>query len=84
MHHFVRMTAASFLCKDLLLHWRLGQDWFWDTLCDADLAINAAYWQNMGSSGIEQMRCASAEASGARPPRGHSRREPAGVHPPAV
>lgn len=42
MHHFVRMTVASFLCKDLLLHWRLGQDWFWDTLCDADLAINAA------------------------------------------
>ncbi len=42
MHNRVRMIAASFLVKHLLLPWQEGERWFWDTLVDADLATNAA------------------------------------------
>jgi deoxyribodipyrimidine photo-lyase len=45
MHNRVRMIAASFLVKNLLHDWRLGERWFWDTLVDADLASNALNWQ---------------------------------------
>ena len=53
MHNRVRMIAASFLVKHLLMDWRLGQAWFWDTLVDADLANNAASWQWVAGSGAE-------------------------------
>ncbi len=53
MHNRVRMIAASFLIKDLLVHWRHGEDWFWDTLVDADLANNAAGWQWVAGSGAD-------------------------------
>ena len=53
MHNRVRMIAASFLVKDLLLDWRSGEDWFWDTLVDADLANNAASWQWVAGSGAD-------------------------------
>jgi len=53
MHNRVRMIVASFLVKDLLLPWRLGEDWFWDTLVDADLASNAASWQWVAGSGAD-------------------------------
>ena len=53
MHNRVRMIAASFLIKDLLVHWRRGEDWFWDTLVDADLANNAASWQWVAGSGAD-------------------------------
>jgi deoxyribodipyrimidine photo-lyase len=53
MHNRVRMIAASFLVKDLLIDWRRGQDWFWDTLVDADLANNAAGWQWVAGSGAD-------------------------------
>ena len=36
MHNRVRMVAASFLIKNLLVDWRVGEAWFWDTLVDAD------------------------------------------------
>jgi deoxyribodipyrimidine photolyase len=36
MHNRVRMITASFLIKDLLIDWRSGEKWFWDTLVDAD------------------------------------------------
>lgn len=45
MHNRVRMVAASFLTKDLLIDWREGARWFWDTLVDADLANNTLGWQ---------------------------------------
>lgn len=45
MHNRVRMVAASFLVKDLLIHWLRGAEWFWDTLVDADLANNTLGWQ---------------------------------------
>jgi deoxyribodipyrimidine photolyase len=40
MHNRVRMVVASFLMKHLLIDWRLGEQWFWDTLVDADPANN--------------------------------------------
>ena len=36
MHNRVRMIVASFLVKNLLMHWHNGEDWFWDCLVDAD------------------------------------------------
>lgn len=51
MHNRVRMVTASFLVKDLLIDWREGEAWFWDTLVDADAANNAASWQWVTGSG---------------------------------
>ena len=53
MHNRVRMVVASFLCKHLLVDWRAGQRWFWDTLVDADLANNASGWQWVAGSGAD-------------------------------
>jgi deoxyribodipyrimidine photo-lyase len=53
MHNRVRMITASFLIKDLLIHWREGERWFWDTLVDADLGNNAAGWQWTAGSGAD-------------------------------
>lgn len=53
MHNRVRMITASFLIKNLLIDWRLGAKWFWDTLFDADLASNSASWQWVAGSGAD-------------------------------
>jgi deoxyribodipyrimidine photo-lyase len=53
MHNRVRMIVASFLTKHLLIHWRAGENWFWDTLVDADLANNACGWQWVAGSGAD-------------------------------
>ncbi len=53
MHNRVRMIVGSFLVKNLLLHWHHGEDWFWDTLVDADLANNAASWQWIAGCGAD-------------------------------
>jgi deoxyribodipyrimidine photo-lyase len=53
MHNRVRMIVASFLTKHLLLHWQNGEDWFWDTLVDADPASNPASWQWTAGSGAD-------------------------------
>jgi deoxyribodipyrimidine photo-lyase len=53
MHNRVRMIAASFLVKHLLVDWRLGERWFWDTLVDADCANNPASWQWVAGSGAD-------------------------------
>ena len=53
MHNRVRMIVASFLTKDLLIDWRAGERWFWDTLGDADPANNAAGWQWVAGSGAD-------------------------------
>jgi deoxyribodipyrimidine photo-lyase len=53
MHNRVRMITASFLIKDLLIDWRRGEAWFWDTLVDADIAQNAANWQWVAGSGAD-------------------------------
>lgn len=53
MHNRVRMVVASFLVKHLLIDWRHGADWFWDTLCDADIANNSANWQWVAGCGAD-------------------------------
>jgi deoxyribodipyrimidine photo-lyase len=53
MHNRARMVAASFLVKHLLIHWREGEDWFWDTLVDADLANNSGGWQWVAGCGAD-------------------------------
>jgi deoxyribodipyrimidine photo-lyase len=53
MHNRVRMIAASFLTKHLLIPWQNGEAWFWDTLVDADPASNAASWQWVAGSGAD-------------------------------
>ena len=53
MHNRVRMVAASFLVKHLLVDWRDGEAWFWDTLVDADHASNAGGWQWVAGSGAD-------------------------------
>jgi deoxyribodipyrimidine photo-lyase len=53
MHNRVRMIAASFLVKNLLQPWQDGEAWFWDTLCDADLASNSASWQWVAGCGAD-------------------------------
>jgi deoxyribodipyrimidine photo-lyase len=53
MHNRVRMIAASFLTKDLLLSWTEGAKWFWDTLVDADIASNSANWQWVAGCGAD-------------------------------
>ncbi len=49
----VRMIAASFLAKHLLIDWRRGEQWFWDTLCDADPANNPQNWQWVAGCGVD-------------------------------
>lgn len=53
MHNRVRMIAASFLVKHLLINWREGERWFWDTLVDADYGSNAVNWQWTAGTGVD-------------------------------
>lgn len=53
MHNRIRMITASFLVKNLLIHWRHGERWFWNTLFDADLANNSASWQWVAGCGFD-------------------------------
>lgn len=53
MHNRVRMIVGSFLVKHLLLDWRHGENWFWDTLVDSDPASNSASWQWVAGSGAD-------------------------------
>ncbi|MEO8095943.1 MAG: deoxyribodipyrimidine photo-lyase, partial [Pseudolysinimonas sp.] len=53
MHNRVRMVTASFLVKNLLVDWRVGEQWFWDTLVDADPANNPFGWQWVAGSGFD-------------------------------
>jgi deoxyribodipyrimidine photo-lyase len=53
MHNRVRMIAASFLVKHLMIPWQDGAAWFWDTLVDADLANNTMGWQWTAGCGAD-------------------------------
>lgn len=53
MHNRVRMITASFLVKHLLIDWREGERWFWDTLVDADYGNNAVNWQWIAGTGVD-------------------------------
>ncbi|MCE8524018.1 deoxyribodipyrimidine photo-lyase [Ruegeria pomeroyi] len=51
MHNRARMIAASYLTKHLMIHWKLGMDWFADCLTDWDPAANAMGWQWVAGCG---------------------------------
>lgn len=53
MHNRVRMIVASFLVKNLLIPWQIGEQWFRDTLVDADLANNVLGWQWVTGCGAD-------------------------------
>ncbi|HEV7344403.1 MAG TPA: deoxyribodipyrimidine photo-lyase [Devosia sp.] len=53
MQNRVRMLVASLLTKNLLIDWRLGEQWFWDCLVDADVANNPTSWQWVAGSGLD-------------------------------
>ena len=53
MHNRVRMIVGSFLTKNLLIHWKEGERWFFDTLVDADIGSNSAGWQWISGSGAD-------------------------------
>jgi deoxyribodipyrimidine photo-lyase len=53
MHNRVRMVVASFLTKNLRLHWLHGARWFHGTLVDADLANNTMGWQWVAGTGAD-------------------------------
>jgi deoxyribodipyrimidine photo-lyase len=47
------MVVASFLVKHLMIWWKPGEAWFWDTLVDADPASNTASWQWSAGTGAD-------------------------------
>lgn len=53
MHNRVRMVVASFLTKNLRIHWLEGARWFWEALVDADLASNSLGWQWTAGCGVD-------------------------------
>lgn len=53
MHNRVRMVSASFLCKDLLINWQWGEEWFFQNLIDGDLASNNGGWQWSAGTGTD-------------------------------
>lgn len=53
MHNRVRMLAASFLCKHLLIDWRWGEAYFAEKLVDFELASNVGNWQWAAGSGVD-------------------------------
>ena len=53
MHNRVRMIVGSFLVKHLLIPWQRGEEWFWDTLVDADPGNNSASWQWIAGCGAD-------------------------------
>jgi len=53
MHNRVRMITASFLCKHLLIDWRLGEAYFAKKLLDYDMSQNIGNWQWVAGSGVD-------------------------------
>ncbi|MCT2357189.1 DNA photolyase family protein [Brevibacterium casei] len=76
MHNRVRMVAASLLTKNLLLPWQVGEQWFWDTLVDADEANNPVSWQWVAGCGAD----ASPFFRVFNPERQRARFDPDGVY----
>lgn len=53
MHNRVRMAAAGFLCKDLLIDWRIGEAYFASQLFDYEMASNVGNWQWAAGTGCD-------------------------------
>ncbi|MFN7038159.1 MAG: cryptochrome/photolyase family protein [Alphaproteobacteria bacterium] len=53
MHNRLRMITASFMCKQLLIDWRIGEEFFAQYLMDYDMAPNVGGWQWCSSTGTD-------------------------------
>lgn len=53
MHNRVRMLVGSFLCKHLLIDWRLGEAYFSEKLLDYEMASNVGNWQWVAGCGVD-------------------------------
>ncbi|KAK8198622.1 DNA photolyase phr1 [Zalaria obscura] len=53
MHNRCRMIVASFLAKDLLIDWRMGERYFMEHLIDGDFASNNGGWGFSASTGVD-------------------------------
>jgi len=53
MHNRVRMVAAGFLCKHLLIDWRWGEACFASRLLDYELSSNNGNWQWAAGTGCD-------------------------------
>jgi deoxyribodipyrimidine photo-lyase len=76
MGHAARVGAASFLVKDLLVDWRIGQKHVRHLLVDADPAQDAGFWQWAAGTGND-----AAPINRVIDPVEHSRRhDPSGAY----
>ncbi|TKA69485.1 hypothetical protein B0A49_10073 [Cryomyces minteri] len=64
MHNRLRMITASFLAKDLLLDWRLGEAHFMTHLIDGDFASNNGGWGFSASTGVDRSRTSAFDPAG--------------------
>ena len=53
MHNRVRMLVGSFLCKHLLIDWRLGEAYFANKLLDYEMSSNVGNWQWVAGCGVD-------------------------------
>jgi len=53
MHNRVRMVVASFLCKDLHIDWKWGEQYFAEKLFDYELSSNVGNWQWAAGTGVD-------------------------------
>jgi deoxyribodipyrimidine photo-lyase len=53
MHNRVRMVTAGFLCKHLLMDWRMGETYFAGKLLDYELSSNNGNWQWAAGTGCD-------------------------------
>ncbi len=56
MHNRLRQVTASYLCKDLLIHWQEGERYFMQMLVDGDWPSNNGGWQWVSGSGVDPRR----------------------------
>lgn len=52
-HNRTRMVTASFLAKDLMIDWRMGERYFMEHLVDGDFASNNGGWGFSASCGVD-------------------------------
>ena len=53
IHNRVRMLVASFLVKNLMIDWRIGERYFAEKLLDFDLSANVGNWQWCAGCGVD-------------------------------
>jgi deoxyribodipyrimidine photo-lyase len=53
LHNRARLVTSAFLIKHLLIDWREGERWYWDTLVDADYGNNSVNWQWSAGTGVD-------------------------------